>query len=466
MKVKYAMLLGALAFALLAYGCGGGGTPAEEENGGTELNSLSDIPDNLLNPQEYDLTTRTTALAMVASKGFKAQGAEGGFSRAGCETDRMKKNIMRNAVMPRMVLCYIQAFETAADMTAAGEGTFNYWKGDTAMAEQVEGPSEVAEFKPRMAIKKDGNTLTFVMCNDTTKSMELVIGEEGGIYSGHVIDIWSEGMKHSMEFEADGTPEDFTTASFTQSFIESGDWNGFGSESLSAVNNSETDRYNVVQGFYNQSGDMTFAGAVYAMFDASQGTAKYRADEGSYPAQTITQIWQGCVNYNGEENCGTLENWLDPAMGWLNNPEMCGGSGPFTENSYACFPQCAEGEEMCCPTLADEGGSCEMTPGQGDTQSFAIDNTDPLNLIFTVAASSAYAADVEAASPPDSSEEPVIEFTSASADVDCSGSDSWTDLEFTAPPDVTDCQAMEAEMNNWDTGDLCQQLDDEANTGS
>jgi hypothetical protein len=94
-------------------------------------------------------------------------------------------------------------------------------------------------------------------------------------------------------------------------------------------------------------------------------------------------------------------------------------------------------------------------------ESFTITLTDAANhvLDFALASTSAYEAAVVAATMPSSSVSPTIDFTSASADVDCSGSASWTALTFAAPPDITECAAIEAELNDWDTGELCQTME-------
>jgi hypothetical protein len=118
-----------------------------------------------------------------------------------------------------------------------------------------------------------------------------------------------------------------------------------------------------------------------------------------------------------------------------------------------------------CPTAADENGKCQLASGSSDSESFTINSTNPLALVFTVAASSNYAADVAAAAIPSSATSPVIEFTSASAGVDCSASDSWTLLTFQSRPDVTACMAMEEELNNWQSGETCANQESQDKAG-
>lgn len=459
MKVKYAAVLVVAAVALFAYGCGGGGTPEEEGGGGLEgINNLSDIPDSVLDPKEYDQSISPSA--MVVAKDVKAQVGGSQFSRAGCETDRMKKNIIRNAVMPRMILCNIKAMETAAGTPAAGDGTYNYWK--FSPPEGVEGPPGADAFAPRVAIKKDGSTLTFVMCNGTTQAMELVISTADNVYSGHVIDKWGDGFNGKLEFNADGTPDSFTTATFTQSMVEASNiWHGFGSASLQA-----TPDYSIVEGFFNEDNPVVegagFSGATYAKFDATQGTAAFRADSGSYPGATVQQMFDGCVQFSLEGGCGaSVNDWLDPITGWLNSGNPCALG--VTADDVLCFQP---GEN--CPAVDDGDGLCPVPDiGTPHHESFTIALNDatadnPYDLLFTMAATSDYEADVLAATLPSSSNPPEILFTIT--DVDCSGSDDWSDIPFVTEPNMDDCVAMEQELNQFESGDVCAQQDSEATT--
>lgn len=434
------------AAAMLVAACsssGGGGSTT----GGTvtEIDALSDVPTSVVDPAQYDHTQNSTLASLSKSASVSKVQGVGGFSRAGCETDRMKKNIIRNAILPKTILCFMQAFETAGGVSAAGDNAWNQWKGDGAMGEDT-GPPGVEAFQPRMAIKKSGDALTFAMCNGTTQAMELYISTANNRYTGHVIDAWGEGHSSRLDFQADGTPDDFTTATFTQSFVESNDYfAGFGSQSLEA-----TPERNAVYGFYNEKhGQQSFAGGVYAMFDNDEGTARFSQDSGGYPAPTVQEVFQMCQQHNSE--CGEFENgWLGPT-GWLAT--QC--TLTLTANDRICFPMCEEGQP-CCPTAA-VGGTCSIEAGEGHTESFAINSSNPLALIFTVAANSSYADEVAAATIPSSSTQPTIAFTSATADVDCSTSASWTPLTFSTPPNLSECEAMQDEMDDFNPGDLCQE---------
>ncbi|MBT3182055.1 MAG: hypothetical protein HN337_06065 [Deltaproteobacteria bacterium] len=453
--MKNRVLIGLVVIVTAALcSCGGSGGSSSSSDIAS-VDSLNDIPDDVLDPQAYDHTTSSTLaqLAVPKSASLLKQAGEGNqFSRAGCESDRMKKNIIRSAIMPQMMLCHMQEIESGVGEAAAGDGVFKLWNaGDVA---EGDGPQGVEEFSPRMAIKKDGDVLTLVMCNGTEKNMELVFSTASNQYSGHAIFKWGSMQQGRMDFSADGTPDSFTTASFTNSFVEDSPfWSGFGVETLEA-----TPDYNTLFGFYNEDQDETnYAGATFARFDATQGTARYRQDSGSYPAETTGQIFGFCEEMNGLGNCGNLENdWID---GWLAD---CGLSA--TSESRLCFQTCQEGEE-CCPVMA-EGDTCDIAAGEGHMESFTIDISDPLSLSFAVADTSIYEEAVIAATLPDSSAQPTIEFTAASADVDCSASDSWTLIEMTGePPDTSECDALQAEMDNWDTGELCNTLDTAAAGG-
>lgn len=458
MKKKWGwMRWGVFCSALVSMAaCSGGGSSESSGGSVTEIDSLSDVPTAVLDPSQYDHTMNaqaSIARPLSTEKSALKGQAVGSFSRAGCEMDRLKRNIIRNAKMPQMLLCYMTAFEEAMGVNAAGDGSYNYWKGDRAVADNVgEGPQGIEEFLPRMAIKKSGGVLTFVMCNGDTQAMELVISTEGGRYDGHVIGQF--GMHNNkLEFNADGTPEAFTTASFGQTFIErQGSIVRFGTAALDATPTS-----NVVSGSHHEEGEKMFAGGVYSKFDRDKGTAKFRTDAGSYPAPTVQKMFSECEARNGE--CGDLNTeWLG-AEGWMERE--CALVG-VTANTLFCFSRCVEGQP-CCPTAAD-GDECQVEIGEGHVESFAINSTDPYNLLFTVVPTSAFEADVRAASIPESGVEPSIEFTVA--DVDCSSSASWTEMAFASAPEVSDCIALEQEKSRFDPGDLCQEQEGVAAGGA
>jgi hypothetical protein len=444
---KFLKVMVLVAFCVLFGACGGGsGSGDNQDNtGGTNITSLSDIPDDLINPQAYDLTTQSLPASTSIAKAEDAPGE--GFSRAGCETNQMKKDIIRNAIFPRMILCKMKAFEAAADESAEGEGEFNYWKMSPPRGHRA-GPQGI-EVDPRLAIKIDSDEFVFVMCNGTTKAMELLITTSDGGFEGHVIDIWGDDQRHKLEFSADGLPTDpdFENASFTQAFSEASEYfSGYGSASLDA-----TPTYNVVHGFHSgelPGGGGVFSGATYAMFDANEGSAAYRMDSGHFPAETLQDAFDRCVA-DGHCPDQTVDDWLGEDS-WLATE--CGLDG-LTVDTRLCFSR-------DCAREADEDGNCSMDTGDTHIESFTIDNSDPENLLFAFAATSAYADDVAAAEIPSSSSAPTIAFTSTSADVDCAGSDSWPDVTFVREPDDTDCQAMEEEMNNWQPDNLC--ADEEA----
>jgi len=442
-------VLVAIGGILLLASCGGssGGSSSSGGDSVPQLNNLSDVPDEVINPQQYDLTTRSiSGSSSSKSLGLKAGDEDGGFSSAGCEVNRMKKMMIQHAIMPRMIICDIKAIEEAAGRPVAGDGEFNYWKMPDMGDEGPQGPAELDTFAPRVAIKKDGSTLTFVMCNEEDKVVELVFSNENDTYTGHVVNIFGD-FKGIMEFDVDGTPENFTTARFTESFSGSlGGIQRYGSETLEA-----TPDHNTVYGFYNESGTNNFSGAVYSRFDETQGSAKFQAYSGSYPATTVEDALTMCQQYHGD--CGNAEGMLS----WLNGGIEEGGCGlNVDENTYLCFRQDA------CPELAPETNMCEITEDEApQTASFNIsrdDSSTPPVLTFTVANTSDYAETVVSASL-EEGQEPTIEFTSASSEVDCSESASWEEVTFTETPDLSECQAMEEEMNNWEPGDICEKIE-------
>lgn len=468
-KILTGMLVAGLFFMGIACGSSSSTTDSGTTGDTGEITSLKDVPTSVIDPSQYDVSTNVSLQTALSAKSLGKAAGTSVFSRAGCETDRMKKNIIRNALLPKMILCNMQAMDTASGGAVAGTaGVFNYWRAPDEVV--GEGPPGVDSFKPRMAIKKGATDLTFVMCNDTTKVMELFISTANNQYSGHVIDKWGDGFEGSLTFSADGLPTTaagavgFTTARFTQQMVEdSAYWSGFGSQTLEAV-----PTYNTVYGFYNEQGGEggnNYAGSVHACFDASQGTARYKQDSASsYPAQTLQGMYNSCVTSEGANNCGDFDtDWLG-ASGWLATSCQLAG---VTGATHVCFPDTCTGEEgvPCCPEATAEE-TCTSAAGDDHQESFTITLADAANhvLNFAVAQTSIYAEAVAAATMPVSSTAPTIEFTSISAEVDCSGSASWASLAtiMTAPPDFTACDAMEDEMNDWDTGELCQILDSAA----
>ncbi len=473
MKTKMiGQILPFVAMLALVASCGTSSSGSSGSSGSdtvSEVASISDIPTSVIDPSQYDVSTNTALQANLSAKSVSKAALTGQsqFSRAGCETDRMKKNVIRNALLPKMLLCMMGAMDEVSGGRLAGDGAFNYWKAPDETGEG--GPSGVDSFKPRLAVKKNASDLTFVICNDTTKAMELYISWANSLYSGHVVNKWGEGFQNKLEFTADGLPTTsagtagFTTATFTQTMVEaSGYWRGFGSETLEA-----TPLYNTIYGSYNEEGDNNYAGSVYARFDNTQGTARYKQiSAGSYPAWDIQRTYDNC-EIQSPGQCGDFDtDWLG-AAGWLATE--CDLPATLVATDTICFSDdsdaCVTGDGLCCPSVA-ESATCSSPAGLDTQESFAITLTDSVNhvLDFAVATTSDYAAAVAAARLPDSSAEPTIEFTSASADVDCTGSNSWTSMmtAFTSEPDFAECTAMQDEMDDWDTGELCQTLDSAA----
>lgn len=446
MKAKRAAAMAFVMGVLLLCGCGGESGGLADEPGNPSISKLSDIPDNLLDPKEYDLTTKAKAAVVSrTNKGFEYEG-DVEYSRAGCEADRMKRNVIRNAILPETLVCYLEKIEQAMDVPFAGEGQFKFWNGEKALI--GEHPATGEEFVVRIAAKRDGDRFTTLVCNGTTKMMEIAIGKANNMYTGHIIDVWRDDWKNKMDFETDGPPSNFTTARFTQSFIENDPvWgSNFGSGTLEATPISNT-----VYGYYNQGGVWSFSGSVYGKYDEYEGSAKYRVDDGAYYyAKTVQDYFNNCVQQRGESACGDLQtNWLD---GWINAPAPEGCALGLSSNSLICFAK--DGQ---CPSLTDAEGKCAIVTGSSNVESFKIDSSNPYNVIYTLAGTSAYAADVEQAELPATTAEPIIEFTDEIAEVDCAESVTWTDIVLVSQPDFTECNEMELELDYWDTGDLCDQ---------
>lgn len=390
--------------------------------GVTAVNSVSDIPLSVVDPSAYDVSLTSSSVNDLM---FAMPGEVGGFSRSGCEADQARNRIIREAKFPKMILCYMKAMSTSLGLEP-GDGDYHYYN----LGEIPGGPDEVGgTMDMKIAIKKSGTEFTMLMCESGVKTMEFVI-DTGSAYSGHVIDQWEfngyQDARH-LTFEADGDPDNFTSATFSQTF-SSAQW-GYGQETLEASPSSAT-----VYGYFNDTYQgQNFSGAQYAQFDATEGTAKYDVS-GTYPAMSVGEI----ASFDSE-----WYNWLTMAQ-----PDGLG----LTDNDF-----------ICC----DENGCSQVASGEGctfsdsDTESYTISGSAP-NQTFTVSASdSSYAAAVDAVTLPSTDTAPTISFSSTDFS-DCTAT-TWSDMTTpTEAPDVSECMAMEDEMDDYQDTNGCQEQEDAA----
>lgn len=423
-------LVASLFFTLLS-GCGGS-SGVTSNQGGTGsvvgIESLSEIPLDVLDPAQYDISLKSGSNNLSAKV---LPGELGGFSRAGCEANQTRNRIVREAKFPKMILCYMTKMSDELGIEL-GDGDYNYYN----LGEVPGGPDKMdGSMEMKIAIKKVNNTITMLMCESDAKVMEFVItaDSDNGIYQGHIIDTWTFESEQgaisearSLEFNTDGNSSNFTNADFSQTFV-SDQW-GYGSESLIATPSSAT-----VQGYHHDSFQgNNFSGSAYAQFDASQGTTKYSAT-GTYPATQVAEaanIDQGWYQYLIDSEWG---------LGLTDNDYVCC-------DKDGCFQ--VEGES-----------SCEFT--DSGTESFAIAGILP-NLTFTVIGSSDYVDTVNAVTLQNPNSVPSIEFSSTEF-TDCGTNAEWISISGTGlDVNVDDCMAIEEELTEFQDHDGCHQLEEQA----
>ncbi|MBU0505247.1 hypothetical protein KJ708_04565 [bacterium] len=423
------IILLAAAIIYMFVSCGGSSTGSNNNDTGgvNTITSVDDIPLSVVDPSEYDVSmvdASFNALQYVEKDG------EAIFSRAGCEADQQRNRIIREAKFPKMMLCYMQKMADGMGMEM-GADDYNYYKLDG----MDEGPEKDGKsMEMRIAIKKTDNTITMLMCENETKVMEFLI-TASDTYKGHIIDKWtfeeymidvdSKMLKKTetpqmitesrhLKFDADGDPDNFTTAMFTQAY-DSSLW-GFGEETLVA-----TPDYATVYGYFNDKFDgNNFTGSSYARFDATQGTATYSVS-GSYPAENVGDI------------ADIDEDWYI----WLTEAEP-NGLG-LSDTDYICC------DKDSCEEVA-AGKSCSFT--DSGTESFAIVGTPPNEMFNLSDTDSAYAAFVDAAKLPETDTAPSIDFTSSDFS-DCTAT-TWSELSGTPKDvDMSECNAIEEALKEF-----------------
>ena len=431
-KFLFGMVLSLACFTLAACGGGssGGAAGGTGDTGGVSgISSMSDIDEDIIDPSAYDIQAKSIA-SSISQLGIKAAPGEvEGFSRAGCEALQMRNRIVREAGFPKMILCYMKQMATALGLEM-GVGDYNYYN----LGEKPGGPEDAGgSMSMKIAVKKVGDQVTMLMCESDYKVMEFVIDTSGGVYSGHMIDNWNfDGVSESrrLDFNADGPPEDFISAEFTQSFV-SDTW-GYGYESMIANATSTT-----VHGYHNDTYDgNNFSGSVFTKFNADEGSGRFSVS-GLYLGIPVT-VGSGYEAIDAE----TYE-FLVGEMG-------------FSEGDYICY-----GEEG--PEAADSNNSCAFT--DSGIESFTIQPS--LNPSEAVAASSIFLEAVTAATLADVGSQPSIAFTnsdfsSCGQDFPTDGSGpSWTAIIGSGENmDVSACVAMEEQFATYEDGNGCEKIED------
>lgn len=222
-----------LAAVMFFAACGGSSstTDAAGEDGAgvATVQSLASLP--TVDLSQYDSSTTTSAnLAALAGKSFglaKRMGenmqAVGNFSRAGCEANMHKKEVVRMSQMSQLDRCYPEAMETAGFITIPSDGSYALYsitppaRNEEQTGNMCDGiPTERREERDaceagsegpgskgmKMKIGRIGNALQIDMCEgDAGLVNEATYSADGSVYTADVVRIgnWG-GRRESNKF--------------------------------------------------------------------------------------------------------------------------------------------------------------------------------------------------------------------------------------------------------------------------
>lgn len=243
MKKLFIAFLFSFAALVFSTGCGGSGGSSGAASGGdsgggggeASVKSLSDIP--TLDLSSYDNSENASAsisspfpksLSLSATKGIGQNLREvGKISRAGCESNMHKKEIMRMSVQSQLERCYPEMMETLGLITIP-EGSYALYslippemddQDKSKMCDNI--PAEATEMKEKclsgegggkggkdmqLRIGRFDSELRIDMCEGGSLVNEATYTAIGSKYTGNVTHIgsWSgQSEKHSFNIEVE-----------------------------------------------------------------------------------------------------------------------------------------------------------------------------------------------------------------------------------------------------------------------
>lgn len=321
-------------FVASLMGCGGGGSSTTATSGDTtgegtaSLESLSTLPTADLST--YDSSSSASANVAVLLNQSKAKGVVKGFgenlnkvggsSRAGCESNMHKQEVIRMSQQIQLPRCFAEAMEKA-DLIEIPSGSFNAYHisfpEDDNSGEFCDGiPAERVDEKAaclaesagppdmRVRIGNIDSALQMDMCEDGALVEESTFSASGSNYSVTAIhsNTWG-GKAEKSKFSAtisginsvtDGIVTLASTGSVVASSIMSGGF-GKGTIGFEAIASDSSNR--VYGGFAGSFTDpftqkaTTFTGKAYSRFGGASnvGTAKY-SFSGSMPPMRIQDM--------------------------------------------------------------------------------------------------------------------------------------------------------------------------------
>ncbi|MBI2982201.1 MAG: hypothetical protein HYY44_07935 [Deltaproteobacteria bacterium] len=457
----------------------GAGDDTTTEAGEASVASLSTIPSVDISNLDFSQASASASLsklpavvlkdAAVAAEAEKKKGLAGGFtaigssSRAGCEANSQKKEIIRHSQQAQLDRCYAEAMEKA-DFITIGSEAFSYYKiapetGSAAEKEERcegipaeeteaiaackkgdEGPAN-CEMKVRLG--RFGTDLKIDLCECGSLVSEAIFGAVDSKYAIDATRIGKHnGKVNKMNFV--GTVDLGTTGTVSEGLTTLGDGNAtftgkmdgpFGNGQIVFVADGPTST-NSITGVFNGSFkdnrtgfSTSFTGKTYAKFDKTNGCAKF-SFSGPPPPMKCTDMLpfdlaaaqQGdFLNTMGSQLGVTLNKTTCATTNFCPNPDCDPNSNP---DAAACrTPMVVAGADGC-KRIVHEGVECFSTTNARVTTNNVVD----LKQSFTIVdnASVTYYREVHDFDLTKlASDAPTVAFAT---NWDCSG--TFTDIDF------------------------------------
>lgn len=407
-KQNVAFILGLLLF--LSQGCSSSSSSSTSAT--PSLDNLNDIP--TLNVSSYDFSSGSTSEsnAKLSTKAIAGGPSVGDFSRAGCESYTLKRQLKQDARQIDSFLCYIKKIESSSENMTIPTDSYNYYEMTFPESQEQHGPPP----NVRIRIGKFADQLRMDACipinGEYQHEVEFRLTASSTGYVGYVINEYQfqegqESFQGNSKIEVDITgssADDFTSAQFN-AYHRDQDGQGNGWQSL-----------------------MTFTADAASLSNTLSGANAYQSTQwGSNSAQLYGQ-W-------GSDQIGSVQfavsGEYDPP-----SEEDCQQWGVPSEHISFCANKCynENGQEVA----ANSNGKCEFV--FSGTESFNIDNSStPPSFTIVDDSSSSYYEGVSAQTLPELSDiESAVAFVNA---WDCSSEGEFVAFDGTSIPGLLDCES-------------------------
>ncbi|MBI2499922.1 MAG: hypothetical protein HYW02_00275 [Deltaproteobacteria bacterium] len=399
-------------------GSGGstGSTTGTTTAGTADVSSLRTVPSTDISTLDLSQSSSASALqtasrSALALKVVEEKGTKlGSFkdaldavdkpSRAGCESNMHKKEVIRMSRQAQLPRCYVEAMEKAKLITipageralynltppaAAEDDKDDFCDGipaerteeKAACESEVEtGPEEI-----KIRVGVIDNALQLDMCFNGSLEEEATYSADGAVYTASIV--------HAGEFQGRSESSSFSmtvdlgaTGKVTDGVVSLGDGTATATANVDGgfgtgfIGFEATASYNALRGAF--AGNFvdpftqkrtTFTGKAYAKFNATEGCAKF-SFTGSPPPMRLSDM----VPYSVDT--AALGDFLQAFSG-----EICGLTEALTSTNYTTVAVCPNPDfdpnaasATDCPMVAAEAdGSCG-TVTHSETECFAISN--------------------------------------------------------------------------------------------